>query len=82
MSELEQAGLVADHRMPATLEVRAAEVFVAVAEELHFGRAADRRYMTQPAVSRHISRLEASLGLTLAIDLRLITNRHLSPLWP
>lgn len=47
---------------PATLEVRAAEVFVAVAEELHFGRAADRLHMTQPAVSRHISRLEASLA--------------------
>ena len=57
---------------PATLEVRAAEVFVAVAEELHFGRAADRLYMTQPAVSRHISRLEASLGLTLLRR----TNRH------
>ena len=57
---------------PATLEVRAAEVFVAVAEELHFGRAADRLHMTQPAVSRHISRLEASLGLTLLER----TNRH------
>lgn len=57
---------------PATLEVRAAEVFVAVAEELHFGRAADRLYMTQPAVSRHINRLEASLGLTLLRR----TNRH------
>lgn len=57
---------------PTTLEVRAAQVFVAVAEELHFGRAADRLYMTQPAVSRHISRLEASLGLTLLRR----TNRH------
>ena len=47
------------------LEVRAAEVFVAVAEELHFGRAADRVHMTQPAISRHVSRLEAGLGVML-----------------
>ena len=57
---------------PGMLDVRAAEVFVAVAEELHFGRAADRLYMTQPGVSRHISRLEAALGLTLLRR----TNRH------
>ena len=56
----------------ATLETRAAEVFVAVAEELHFGRAAGRLYMTQPAISRHITRLEACLGVTLLRR----TNRH------
>jgi DNA-binding transcriptional LysR family regulator len=44
--------------MPLTLETRAAEVFVAVAEELHFGRAAARMHMTQPAISRHVSRLD------------------------
>jgi DNA-binding transcriptional LysR family regulator len=54
------------------LDVRAAEVFVAVAEELHFGRAAGRVHMTQPAVSRHITRLEASLGVMLLQR----TNRH------
>lgn len=47
------------------LDVKAAEVFVAVAEELHFSRAAARVYMTQPAVSRHVARLEAALGLSL-----------------
>jgi DNA-binding transcriptional LysR family regulator len=47
------------------LDVKAAEVFVAVAEELHFSRAAARVYMTQPAVSRHVTRLEATLGVVL-----------------
>jgi DNA-binding transcriptional LysR family regulator len=47
------------------VDVRAAEVFVAVAEELHFSRAASRVYMTQPAVSRHVTRLEAALGVVL-----------------
>ena len=47
------------------LETRHLRVFVAIAEELHFGRAADRLDVAQSALSRQLQELEARLGTRL-----------------
>ena len=51
------------HQM--AMETRHVRCFIAVAEELHFRRAAERLNLAQPSVSRAVQRLEHMIGVRL-----------------
>ncbi|HES77273.1 MAG TPA: LysR family transcriptional regulator, partial [bacterium] len=47
------------------MDISSYQAFLAVAEDASFSLAAEKLHLTQPAISKRIAQLEASLGVTL-----------------
>ena len=61
----QRGNVLAFPQAPDAIELRHLRAFVAVAEELNFGRAADRLHLSQSALSRQVRALEQLLGCDL-----------------
>ncbi|MGO4306934.1 LysR family transcriptional regulator [Cupriavidus sp. RAF12] len=65
MFQTENYNLCSTIKIKTMIDVRQLQCFLAVAEELHFAKAADRLGVAQSGLSTQIQRLEQGLGVTL-----------------